>query len=75
MFVFPACLTVHHIHAMPIAARRGHRPPGPGVTDLNHLVGARISVVGGWDHVAGASETAVSALNHGVITPVPGVEF
>lgn len=59
----------------PLRPEEGISSPGLGVTDLNHLVGARISVVGGWDHVGGASETAVSALNHGVITPVPGVEF
>lgn len=59
----------------PLRPEEGISSPGSGVTDLNHLVGARISVVGGWDHVGGASETAASVLNHGIITPVLGVEF
>lgn len=33
MGLLPARMSVHHAHAVPIGARRGHRIPGAAITD------------------------------------------
>lgn len=34
--ILPACIAVYHYeHAMAVEARRGHQPPGPGIS--SHL--------------------------------------
>ena len=64
MGVLPACVSVHHVCAVPVEARRGCHIPGTGVTDSCELL------CGCWELNLGPLEEQRVLLTR-VIFPVP----
>lgn len=67
--VLPACMFVHHVHAMPTEARRGHQI----ALDLELQPSAPMWVLG--VKPGTSEEQSASALNLGAIFLVPNTTF
>lgn len=57
-FMFPACMEMHHMHAVPVKARRGHR-----ISELELTVGCSLTM-GVLENEPASPERATSVLNH-----------